>query len=296
MKSRIAVYLIFFSLAGAGGWFYLGNQDISSPLTELSNPTSKAIETEVEIAGPELLVAHHTLPRGTLITTEDFKWQKVINFDGDISRTYLKGTMDLSELEGFVVRSKIEVGQPLSPAHFIKPGEHNYLSAVLRPGLRAITIPIDVISGSSGLIKPGNSVDVILSTNQEGQGLRGDELSGLMAKTILSKVRVLAVNQSVENLSEFDAFDVKRYGTATLETSADQAELLTIARKMGELSLSLRSEFSLEETQSRETVVTAGEVIDTFKAPIQSPSLILMHGTKRRNLSVVDSGVEVVAE
>lgn len=295
MKSRIMVYLAFLGLAGGGAWFYTNNQNATPNLIPTADH-SQSVEVEENGIGPELLIASDSLPRGTLITKEHFQWQTFSDFEGDLSRTYIKGITDAQTLEGFVLRTEVQAGDILTPADFIKPGEHNYLSAVLKPGKRAVTIPIDMVSGSSGLIKPGNHVDVILSTNQEGYGLRGDELSGLIAKTILQKARVLAINQSVDNLKDYDAFDVKKHGTATLETSAEQAELLTIARKMGELSLSLRSEFADPTTSAADSLATASEVVETFTAPIQTPSLILMHGTKRRNLSVQDSGTEVVGE
>ncbi|MGD8110637.1 Flp pilus assembly protein CpaB [Vibrio sp. TRT 21S02] len=297
MKSRALIYSLLAGLGVVGWWFYSQSQAQGVPSSANSpvvNIKSEPVEHRTGTA--YLLVTKRKLKRGTIVSSSDLEWQPSDNLSGDLNQFFLKGLVENDELDGFVARHDIETGKVLKKADFIKPGEHNYLSAVLRPGMRAVSIPIDVISGSSGLITPGNSVDVILSTNLEGDGMSGRELSGLIAKTVLKNVRVLAINQSVDNLSNMEAFDIKKHGTATLETSAEQAELLIVARKMGELSLSLRSEFSDYDDENQQTATLANQVLEQFKAPIDSPNMVLMHGVKRRNLSISGSGVEVIAE
>ena len=49
----------------------------------------------------------------------------------------------------------------------VKPGERGFLAAVLEPGMRAISVPIDEASGNAGLIFPGDQVDLILTQTIE---------------------------------------------------------------------------------------------------------------------------------
>ncbi|SON49177.1 Flp pilus assembly protein CpaB [Vibrio tapetis] len=246
MKIRFLLYILLAGLVAAGGYIYWQQLLKEDPVS--AEQTAKSTNedlTKPKYQGAYFLTASRNLAKGSLVQSSDLVWrQKREDEDiADLERYYLKGIAKPQALAGFVVRHAIKQGEFVNKASFIRPGDFNYLSAVLKPGMRAVSIPIDVISGSSGLIKPGNSVDVIITTNLEGGGMSGRELSSIIAKTILSNVRVLAINQNVENLVETQAFDIAKAGTATLETTAKQAELLTVARKMGELSLSLRSEF-----------------------------------------------------
>ncbi|BDU30685.1 hypothetical protein TUMSATVNIG1_12940 [Vibrio nigripulchritudo] len=215
------------------------------------------------------------LSTGNLIEGEDLIWTPI---DGGIKSTeldkyYLQKVVSKNDLDNFVVRKSIQAGQPILKASVIKPGDSQYLASVLTPGMRAVSVPIDPVTGNSGLIKPGNVVDVILTTNIEGEGLTGRELSSLMSKTILGGVRVLAINQSTENLTQFKPSE-EEYGTATLETSAKQAEILTVARGMGTLSLSVRSAFEEVSDEISGGGTLAGEVAEGLGTPIDSPDLI----------------------
>ncbi|MDN3680457.1 Flp pilus assembly protein CpaB [Vibrio tapetis subsp. quintayensis] len=304
MKIRFLLYILLAGIIAAGGYVYWQQSLNTSPSNTVKSSQTDLNTTEESVTaiyqGAYFLTANRSLAKGSLVQESDLIWRQKREDEeiADLERYYLKGIAKPQTLAGFVVRHAIKQGEFVNKASFIRPGDFNYLSAVLKPGMRAVSIPIDVISGSSGLIKPGNSVDVIITTNLEGGGMSGRELSSIIAKTILSNVRVLAINQNVENLVETQAFDLAKTGTATLETTAKQAELLTVARKMGELSLSLRSEFvEIEpEIMLDESTTTASQVTDHFKQPIASPSVVLMHGIKRRNLSVADSGVEVLAD
>ena len=183
---------------------------------------------------------------GAFIEARDLVWREWTGNRDDLSlsRHFVKGAARIEDVVGGVLREPLKAGQFLSTASLVRAGDSAFLAAVLRPGMRAITIPIDAVSGSAGLIQPGNFVDVILASQREGNAF--SERPPRQARTLLSNLRVIAINRKVESLAGDPKkgsapASLERGGTATLEVAPKQAEMLALARGMGDLSLSLRS-------------------------------------------------------
>src|SRR5687768_11127756 len=91
-------------------------------------------------AGPEVLVATRSLPVGTIIDAEAFRFQRWP--EGLVQPAYyIKGKPGVrpADLVGTVVRNEITAGQPFTQGSLIKPGERGFLAAALGPGMRAVT-------------------------------------------------------------------------------------------------------------------------------------------------------------
>src|SRR5580692_9844775 len=109
-----------------------------------------------------VLVAAHDLPSGALLQDDDFTWQSWP--DDRLSDAYMrKGRDDGHSLAGAVVRQRIAQGEPIGTGSVIHPGEHGFLAAVLAPGARATTVPLNATADGAGLILPGDHVDLLLS-------------------------------------------------------------------------------------------------------------------------------------
>jgi pilus assembly protein CpaB len=103
--------------------------------------------------------------------------------------------------------------------------------------MRAISTEISPETGAGGFILPNDHVDVILSRrDKDAEKQAGVDVH--TSETILSNIRVLAIDQMVE---EKNGQRVVVGKTATLELSQRQAEMLAAARQSGSLSLALRS-------------------------------------------------------
>ena len=110
------------------------------------------------------------------------------------------------------------------------------MAAILPTGMRAISTEISPETGAGGFILPNDRVDVILSKREKNADhATGDSVN---SETILGNVRVLAVDQTIE---EKNGQKVVVGKTATLELKPEQAETLARSRQMGTLSLALRS-------------------------------------------------------
>ena len=189
----------------------------------------------------QVLVARNVLRVGQLIKPDDLRWQAWPQ--GSLPATYIiEGKKPISDFVGAVARVTFRVGQPIVETDIVMAGSRGFLAAVLRPGLRAVSVPATATSAVSGFIYAGDRVDVLLT-----HGLKNDKGGEHNAtETILRYARVIAMDQKLD-FAPGDKPDVAK--TATLELTAKQAEIVTLAVKMGELSLVLRS---LQDEDERE--------------------------------------------
>jgi pilus assembly protein CpaB len=141
------------------------------------------------------------------------------------------------------------------------------MAAVLQPGTRAVSVPISATSAVSGFIYAGDRVDVLLT-----HVLNGDKSGQHTAtETILRNARVIAMDQRLD-FSPGDKPDVAK--TATLELTPKQSEIVTLAVKMGDLSLVLRSLQDPNERPDEQTDNAPAEPGDSFTHDAQVSRLI----------------------
>ncbi len=207
-----------------------------------------------EPQGIKVLVAKIALPTGVFIQEEQLRWQLWPN--DDVPENYLtEEEIDVEELYGAVVRRGFTPGEPITPKRVIRPGERGFLAAVLRPGFRAIAIRVTATSGVSGLVFPGDRIDIILThivTDRTG----AEAVERRASETVLENVRVLAIDQTVDETSNEPNY-AKNF---TLEVTPKQAEMISVVRELGGLSISLRSLAKDEEELER--LATGAEALE----------------------------------
>ena len=145
-----------------------------------------------------------------------------------------------SEFYGSVVREQILAGEPVLPRKIVRAGDSGYLAAYLEPGMRAMSISVNVETAAGGFILPGDRVDVVLTRENQAAstGQEGMNASRYTSATVLQNVKILAIDQSTRANDEAQAVIG---ATATLELAPRDAEALALARSEGDLSLVLRS-------------------------------------------------------
>ncbi|HEX7761308.1 MAG TPA: Flp pilus assembly protein CpaB [Caulobacteraceae bacterium] len=144
------------------------------------------------------------------------------------------GGPKMQALVGSVVRSDISKGEPLVAGKLVRAGDGGYMSVVLKPGMRAMAVPVNAEAGAGGFIQPGDRVDVMQSYADNGH--RGG--SAYINEVVVSNVRVLAVDQSTDPPKNGRSTVA---ATLTLEVPAEAAPLITEARLRGNIILALRS-------------------------------------------------------
>lgn len=189
-----------------------------------------------------VLVARAGMARGQILKPDDLVWQ--VWPDGTLDKSYvLLGTRTPESFAGWVARNPIAAGEPLTESKIIAPGNRGFLSAVLRPGMRAVSVPVTRTSGISGFVFPGDEVDLLITYTipapKEASDKSGNnnEEKPKVAETVLQDVRVIAIDQRVDT----KAGEPILAQTATLEVTPKQSEIIAVASEMGKLSLSLRS-------------------------------------------------------
>jgi pilus assembly protein CpaB len=187
-----------------------------------------------KVEAVRVLVAEVALPAGTFLKEEHIiRWQ-AWSTGAQIPESYLVMTnTQPTNLFGAVIRRGIAAGEPITQGRIVKPGERGFMAAVLTPGYRAMSIKIGADSGVAGLVFPGDRVDLILTHNLE----KDDGEQHRASETVLKNVRVLALDSRVDD----ETGQAKLAKTATLELMPKQVEILSVARELGRLSLSLRA-------------------------------------------------------
>jgi len=158
------------------------------------------------------------------------------------SSFYLKNQVTSEQLKSLIARRIINLGEPITKNSVVDRKDRGVLSALLDEGMRAVSLGLDANAGMSGLLHPGDVVDVIVALNATGKENEHEETS----RTILCGVRVLALDQQLSRPVEIVNKKIENSIQAapksvTLEVTPQQASALASAVKIGTLSLSLHS-------------------------------------------------------
>jgi pilus assembly protein CpaB len=177
---------------------------------------------------------------------------------------------DARQLDERVTRTSIQRGEPIMEGKLAPPGTKGGLSAVVAEGKRAMTVRVNDVVGVAGFALPGNYVDVMVNTQDDG---KGGNTNASISKIVLEHILVLAVAQEANR----DETKPKVVNAVTLELTPEQAEKLDLARSVGTLSLVLRNQVDPKP------VVTGGATKMTLldiKAPAAPAAKAAVHKPK----------------
>ena len=185
-----------------------------------------------------------------------------------------------------LARTPMVAGETLTREKVIMAGDSGVMAAILKPGMRAVTVRISVDTAAGGFIQPGDKVDIILRENfqvrrpQNDTSARTIERDSIfIAKTLFENVKVLAIDQTFTTGPENGA--AIPGSTATFELSQPDAELLQESTGYGDIFLTLRgvnganykarSAARITRTEEEETAQTT---ISVFRAGEATPVAI----------------------
>jgi pilus assembly protein CpaB len=225
--ARIVVLTI---AVGAGG--------VAAYLASGSDPKPPPSEPVVQMQTVDVLVAKSDIGLGQGVGAEDVQWQTWPAATASNNFIRRNERPDATtQIAGSIARSPFIAGEPIRELKLVRANGSGFMAAILPTGMRAISTEISPETGAGGFILPNDRVDVILSKREKNpdRASSGDVVN---SEIILSNVRVLAIDQTVE---EKNGQKVVVGKTATLELKPEQSESLARARQSGTLSLALRS-------------------------------------------------------
>jgi pilus assembly protein CpaB len=228
MKAARLVVLIVAVGAGGVAALLAGRSD--------KPPAQKAEPVKVDTV--DVLVAKSDIKMGQGVSSADVTWQPWpanANTGNFIRRRDHPGAIE--GLSGWVARAPFVSGEPIRHAKLVNAKGSGFMAAILPAGKRAVSIGVSPETGASGFILPNDHVDIVLTRrDRQAEKAAGTEVH--VSETILGDVRVLAIDQTVE---EKNGQKVVVGKTATLELTPRQVETVELSRQIGTLSLALRS-------------------------------------------------------
>lgn len=194
-----------------------------------------------QVASQRVMVAKRDINPGSAISVpQDADWEVQPDEIKNKETVIREDRNSAEEVNGAIARRMIKTAEPLEMSMLSKSSGGGLMSAVLEPGMRAVSISVTATSGNAGFVLPGDYVDLILTrelTRSVSNGRESETRKNIYSKTFVEKVRVLAADQMIDN-PENKAIVAK---TITVEVTPDQAQMIAVATDLGKISMSLRS-------------------------------------------------------
>jgi pilus assembly protein CpaB len=274
---RLSIILVFLLATTALGLITY-NMNLSKAEVPVAQVTAKASAPLTRY-----LVAARPLKAGTLTRDDDFRSDPLDSVPtGAIRDT----TDDRNRLLGSLVRKNLDTGSPITSENVLPRGDRGFLASVLEPGTRAISIKVDAESGVSGLIKPGDYVDVLLTQ----VAANADVARRALSETLLQNVRIIAIDQEiVQGGGANNTAAAKIAQTVSLQLAPEQVKKIAVAKHLGSLSLAMRSAVELRDAVDSRTISScdvSSEIARQNAIAGQSAAVVVYGGGKVQEYSV----------
>jgi pilus assembly protein CpaB len=223
-----------------------------------------------------MITMAHAVRAGNLLKSEDLASKDLS--PGETPTGALHDSAETRrDLVGGMVRHSLSIGDVLRAEDVMRPGDHGFLAAVLQSGMRAVTVGVDVVSGTAGLIWPGDHVDVVLTQSMDDVTLPPGRR--FAAETVLQNVRVIAIDRLLVEGAEAGAPEPQGARTVTLEVTAEQAERVQVAERIGRLSLTVRAadQPASQERHIDTPPIWAGDVSRVLSGGRTVPSMLRVY-------------------
>ena len=224
---------------------------------------SQSVQKPTVVEGDIIVVARLDIPAKTRITAAMVQEARIPpNF-------VQNGAMrDMSRVIDMVASEMIVAGEQVIERRLLTDAKKAGFTGLIPQGKRALTVGVSEITGVAGLLKAGDTVDMIVTFDQQ---IVGDHVSQILLQNIL----VLAVNKDSEVAQERDPkreapkdAGVVRMTTVTLALSPDEAARVAMAEEKGKLRFALRPYLPETAAASRQPI-TPTHIVGVHKSPLQ---------------------------
>lgn len=190
------------------------------------NSQMAAMQVREPVDTVQVIVAKADLTRGTRLSTDNLAVRA-------IPRSYAHSVALTPEqyehVAGQVLAYPVKSGEMILWG-LLEGKRVPTFSARVETGRRAMTVPVDEISSISGLLEPGDFIDLMLTFDREGRKV---------TLPLLQNVQVMATGQRA--VDDPRSGERRHYSTVTLDTTPEQAQRVIVAREAGKITALLRN-------------------------------------------------------
>ncbi|TDE39690.1 Flp pilus assembly protein CpaB [Antarcticimicrobium sediminis] len=229
MRAVFGLVLVI-GVALAGGAVYMAKNYITNYQQALAKERATSVPV---VPTREVYVAKRALRYGEAVTKDSVRkvnWPQDAIPEGAF--TDFAALIPEDPDKARVVLRAMEKDEAILTVKVTKPGQEAGLTSQLERGMRAFAIRVDVASGVSGFLRPGDRVDVYWtgSIRDTAEGARGD-----VTRLIETAVQLIAVDQTASE--DVNGATIAR--TVTVSVRPQQVAALAQAQTSGRLSLAL---------------------------------------------------------
>lgn len=194
-----------------------------------------------------VMVAARQIQAGHRIEKADLGWQQVA--PGSVpSGAFAKPSQSEINAVGSIALRNLAAGELIAQQFLAPAPAEDTLAGNLNPGWRAVTLTADASQTAAGMLLPNDKVDLILAGNSLAPAplVPGGQPSALTTQapaSLISNIRVIAINGAMRPKTDSGLTDAKSGGTVTLEVRPEDVAAILSAASAGRLGIALRSRF-----------------------------------------------------
>lgn len=186
----------------------------------------EAIEARANGRTVNVVVAKHDLPKGGRVSADSVAVRPI---PVDFAHTTAVLPEAFDRIDGEVLAYPVRGGEMILWG-LLEGRKAPTFSARVAAGRRAMTVPVDEINSISGMLEPGDVIDLLVTIDQDGRKL---------TFPLLQHVQVMATGQRSSDVPA--GGDRRQYTTVTLDTSPEEAQHIIVARETGRITALLRN-------------------------------------------------------
>ncbi len=180
------------------------------------------------------------------------------------------------------VLRQMEVNEPILKSKVTGFGEEATVTALLRKGMRAHTLPVDSGSSVAGFLHPGARIDIYLTYNSKQ--------TGQTTKLLMEGAEIIAVDQTTDP----EQYKARVARSVTLEVTPYDSQRLILAARTGDLSFNLRGTDDVDDLVAAAVDLNVNDLLGIKVEEVVAPD---PRDTIRvRRGGVIRDSIEVPAE
>ncbi len=275
--------MLILSIAIGAVAAYFGNSMVRERIAAIENEARKGKEMV------KVVVPKKDMAKGDTLTA-DLLALREIPREYMQSSAITQSTLELVENQRLV--TPVRRGEMLFAAQTEGVGTRVF-SNELRPGRRALTVPVNDENSISGMLRPGDHIDLIVQIKPDNSDRPGVKVEKEIENTfpLMSDVTVLATGTAVTKYDPSHGEQGgQRYATMTLDVTPQDADRILVAQSSGQLKAILRHPD--DHLANRTATMTAH---DLFQQPSALPGTrsieMIIGGGSRGSLSIAQAPV-----